>query len=226
MHSSGGSSNHQRTGLYSSNMAPCGKRARLDSGHRTSRELEQLAEEQAQEGHLAYDDTGPTHKRGPNQQTDDGTVEPPGERGRHDAPGQGDENVCHGRDARPDDLPGGPNDRSPDNIVPRLEAPRTPVDFDKCLGHTISEDGHISADVREGQHSPLTEPLSVDRETRLCLGLFLAIIDEPEHEVIYNNMCVAVRDYSADTVTLLYGQTKRKTAELTGVVPVMTVPTN
>ncbi|KAH9036917.1 hypothetical protein EDB84DRAFT_1155793 [Lactarius hengduanensis] len=250
LHSGGSSSNHQRlhqrTGLYSSS-APCGKRARLDSGHRTSREPERLAEEQAQEGHYAYD-TGPTQKRGPNQQTDDGTVEPlggepradscttshpsqhmtpegdwgasPPERGHHDASGQGDENVRHGRD----DLPGGPNDRSPDNIVPHLEAPRISVDFDKCLGRETSEDDHISADVHEGKQSPLTEPLSVDRETPLCLKLFLATIDEPEHEVVYNNMCAAIRDYSPDTVTLSYGQTKRKIAEL--VVPVMTVPTN
>ncbi|KAH9034855.1 hypothetical protein EDB85DRAFT_963523 [Lactarius pseudohatsudake] len=252
LHSGGSSSNHRRTGLYSSG-APCGKRARLDSGHRTSRKPERLAEEQAQGGHYAYD-TGPTQKRGPNQQADDGTVEPlggepradscttshpsqdmtpegdwgasPPERGHHDASGQGDENVRHGRDARPDDLPGGPNNWSPDNIVPRLEALRISVDFDKCLGRETSEDDHISADVRDGQQSPLTEPLSVDRETRLCLNLFLATIDEPEHEVIYNNVCAAIRDYSPDTVTLSYGQTKRKVAELTGVVPVMTVPTN
>ncbi|KAH8994042.1 hypothetical protein EDB92DRAFT_1815316 [Lactarius akahatsu] len=236
LHSGGSSSNHQRTGLYSSDIAPCGKRARLDSGHRTSREPERLADEQAQEGHYAYD-TGPTQKRGPNQQTDDGAVEPlggepradscttshpsqhmtlegdrgtsPPDRGRHDASRQGDENVCHGRD----DLPGGPNDWSTDNIVPRLEAPRISVDFDKCLGRATSEDDHISADVREGQQSLLTESLSINRESRLCLELFLATIDEPEHELIYNNTCAAIRDYSPDSVTLSYGQTKRKIAE-------------
>ncbi|KAH9056559.1 hypothetical protein EDB87DRAFT_1211042 [Lactarius vividus] len=127
LHSGGCSSKHQRTALYSSSMASSGKRARLDSGHRTSREPERLADEQAQEGHMLTI-LVPTQKRGPNQQTDDGTVEPLGgepwadscttshpsqhmtlegdwgtslpERGRHDASGQGDENVCHERDAQ------------------------------------------------------------------------------------------------------------------------------
>ena len=256
-------------------MAPRGKRARLDSGRRTSGEPEWPAEEQAQEGHHA-DDTGPTQgdeplqdssdqeslaspqmrtpdaeESTPHQQTDARAVEPlaperqgscdepdspfqhttlegnwgtspPPERGCHDPSGQGDEDAYHGRGAQPDDLPGGPNDWSPDNIVPHLEAPRISVDFIKCFGPATSEEDPIPADVRERQWSSLIEPLCVDRDVRLCIKLFLATINEPEPEAAYDTICAAIRCYSPDAQTLSYEQTKRKIAELTGVIPVMT----
>ncbi|KAH9176575.1 hypothetical protein EDB89DRAFT_1902893 [Lactarius sanguifluus] len=132
--------------------------------------------------------------------------EPIDERGCHNASGQGGENVCYG----PEDLPGSPNDWSPDNIVPRLEAPRISVDFTKCLGRATSEDDHISADG--------------------YTLIFLESVNEPDPEATYNSICAALRPRFPDSETLSYEQAKRKIAELTGVIPVMTdmthVPTN
>ena len=61
-----------------------------------------------------------------------------------------------GPDVQPDDHPGGPNDWSPDNIVPHLEALRISVDFIKYLRCATLDDDPIPADIRERLHSPIT----------------------------------------------------------------------
>jgi hypothetical protein len=46
---------------------------------------------------------------------------------------QEDDNAAPGREAQPDDLPGGPNNWNPDDLVPHLDALRVSVDFIKGI---------------------------------------------------------------------------------------------
>ena len=125
-----------------------------------------------------------------------------------------------GPDVQPDDHPGGPNDWSPDNIVPHLEALRISVDFIKYLRCATLDDDPIPADVRERLRSPITEPLNIDNDLRLCLEVFLATTTGSEAS--YRDVCAAFRRHSPGVETLSYEQMKSKIAELTGVIPVMT----
>src|SRR6266702_4697329 len=131
---------------------------------------------------------------------------------------QGDGSAYPGPDAQPDDLPGGPNDWNPDNIVPHLEALHIATNFIDGLSGASLDNDPIPADVRERLRSPFTEPISIDRDLRLSLKLFLGTI--PGSQASYESVCSAVREHTPGTQTLSYDRIKRTITELTGVVPV------
>src|SRR6266404_6238540 len=122
-------------------------------------------------------------------------------------------------DVHPDDSPGDPHNWNPDNIVPHLDALRVSVNLIKGLSCTLDDDP-IPADTRERLHSPLTKPLSVSKDLRLCLDLFLVTINSSC--ATYDSTCSALRHYSDTILLLSYDQMKRTLSELTGVVPILT----
>ncbi len=135
-------------------------------------------------------------------------------------PLEGDGSTSPGRNVHPDDSPGDPHDWNPDDIVPHLDALRVSVDLIKGLSCATLDDDPIPADTREWLRSPLTEPLSVSKDLRLCLDLFLATINSSR--ATYDSTCSALRHYSDSISLLSYDQMKRTLSELTGVVPILT----
>ncbi|SRR6266702_1754389 len=119
---------------------------------------------------------------------------------------QGDGSAYPGTDAQPDNLPGGPNNWNPDNIVPHLEALCIATDFIDGLSGASLDNDPIPADVREHLQSPFTEPISIDRDLRLSLKLFLGTI--PGSQVSYESVCSAVREYTPGGQTLSYNRIK------------------
>jgi hypothetical protein len=132
----------------------------------------------------------------------------------------GDESAYTGRDAQPDDLPGGPNDWNPDDIAPHLDAMHTSVEFIKGIRDTSLDNDSLPIDTRERLHFPISEPLLVSKELCLCLDLYLATTNGSQ--ATYKDVCTSITRFSPDIDLLSYEQFKCKLTELTGVVPIMT----
>ena len=127
------------------------------------------------------------------------------------------------QDVQPDDLPGGPNDWNPDYIIPHMDALRKSVEFIDNLRAATLENDPIPFDVRERLKSPISEPLHIDNVLRYCLDVYLATTGTNGSETSYDDVCKALKRLSPGVSTLLsHDQLKRKIAELTGVVPMMT----
>ena len=126
-------------------------------------------------------------------------------------------------DVQADDLPGGPNDWNPDDIVPHLDALRNSAKFIDGLRAATLDNGPIPFDVRERLRSPIAEPLHIDKVLRYCLDVYLATTGTHGSEATYDDICAALKRLSPDIADILsHDQLKRKIAELTGVVPIMT----
>lgn len=173
------------------------------------------------------------HGPGPNDDNSTGEYQtgPPSDEGDdpHDPDVEPDaEGGLEGRNARrqdmqPDDFPGGPNDWNPDDIIPHMDGLRKSVEFiDKLHSATLDNDP-IPFDVRERLKSPMSEPTHIDNMLCYCLDVYLATSGTHGSEASYDDVCKALKRIAPDIVgTLSHNQLKRKIAELTGVVPVMT----
>lgn len=98
------------------------------------------------------------------------------------------------------------------------------LDFIKGLrGATLANDP-IPNDVCERLQSPIMEPLQIDSVLHYCLDVYLATTGTNGSEASYEEVCAALRHLSPDigNTLLSHDQLKRKIAELTGVVPLMT----
>jgi hypothetical protein len=97
---------------------------------------------------------------------DERTEDPPPERvyspspSPHDPDNEGreldDDDAAPGHEAQPDDLPGGPNDWNPDNLVPHLDALTVSVDFIKGIQRASLDNDPLPDNVRERLQSPST----------------------------------------------------------------------
>ena len=128
-------------------------------------------------------------------------------------------NAYAGQDVQPDDFPGGPNDWNPDDFVPHLDAMRRSVEFIQGLRDANLDNDSLPNDVRERLQSPISEPLLISKELRLCLDLYLATTNGSQAS--YRDVCVAIKRFSPDADLLSHEQFKRKLTELTGIVPIM-----
>ena len=160
--------------------------------------------------------------KAPHHEPGDGNTGPPAQEGSHNADQdakrsrspplddndnqQGDGCAYPGPDAQPDDLPGGPNDWNPDNFVPHLAALCTSRDFIRHLWHASLDNDPIPANIREQLRSPLTEPISIDKDLRLSLRHFLGTITGSQAN--YESVCSASREYNPDMQTLSYNHVK------------------
>jgi hypothetical protein len=133
---------------------------------------------------------------------------------------QEDDDAAPGHEAQPDDLPGGPNDWNPDDLVPHLDTLRVSVDFIKGIEGASLDNDPLPGDVQERLRSPSTTPPLVDTDLQMCLGIFLETTNGSQ--ATYNGVCQFIKQPYPDANTSSYDQMKRKLAELTGVVPVMT----
>ena len=124
-----------------------------------------------------------------------------------------------GRDVQPDDFPGGPNDWNPDDVVPHLDALCRSVEFIQGIRDANLDNDPLPIDVRERLRTPISEPLLVSKELRLCLDLYLATTNGSQ--ATYTDVCTAIKQFSPDAELLSHEQFTRKLTELTGVVPVM-----
>ena len=127
------------------------------------------------------------------------------------------------QDVQPDDLPGGPNDWNPDDIIPHMDALCKSVEFIDNLRAATLENDPIPFDVCERLKSPISEPLHIDNVLRYCLDVYLVTTGTNGSEASYEDVCKALKCLSPGIDTLLlHDQLKQKIAELTGVVPLMT----
>jgi hypothetical protein len=123
-------------------------------------------------------------------------------------------------DVHPDDLPGGPNDWCPDDLVPHLDALRTSVEFIRGISHASLDTDPLPSDVLERLQFPITEPLVIDKYLRLSLDAFLVSINGSQ--ATYDGFCNAIRRFAPDAQPLSYNCMKQTVTDLTGVVSVMT----
>ena len=72
---------------------------------------------------------------------------------------------------------------------------------------------------KKGTQSPISEPLLISKELRLCLDLYLATMNGSQAS--YRDVCVAIKRFSPDANLLSHEQFKHKLTELTGIVPIM-----
>jgi hypothetical protein len=135
-------------------------------------------------------------------------------------PQQGDGSAYTGRDVYPDDLPGGPHNWCPDDLVPHLDALHISMEFIRGLWQASLDNNPISADVRECLRSPISELVSIDKDLRLSIDGFLLSINSSH--ATYDSFCTAVRRFSPDAEPLSNNHLKQMLADLTGVVSVMT----
>ena len=125
-----------------------------------------------------------------------------------------------GPEAHPDDVPGGLYDWSPDDIVPRLESLRVSVEFIKGLEGASLDNNPVPDEVREWLRSPPTTFPHINDDLRMCLGIFLETVNGSQAS--YDGVCQFIKQRYPDAQTLTYDQMKRRLAELTGVIPLMT----
>ena len=142
--------------------------------------------------------------------------EPPGE----EVNPQEDDNPVPGLEVQPDDLPGGPNDWNPDDLVPHLEALCNSSNFVDCLHMASLDNDAIPPDVRERLRSPPTALPAIDADLCMCIEIFLGTTNGSQS--MYETVCRAIRWRSPEIQTLSYKQMRRKLVDLTGVIPVMT----
>ena len=125
-----------------------------------------------------------------------------------------------GPEAHPDDVPGGLYDWSPDDIVPRLESLRISVEFIKGLEGASLDNDPVPDEVWEQLQSPPTTFPHIDDDLRMCLGIFLETVNGSQAS--YDGVCRFIKQQYPDAQTSTYDQMKRRLAELTGVIPLMT----
>jgi hypothetical protein len=156
-----------------------------------------------------------------NDLDDDGNPQcmPDPEHGNEDGQ-QEDDNAAPGREAQPDNLPGGPNDWNPDDLVPHLDVLRVSVDFIKGIEGASLDNDPLPGNVQERLRSPSTTPPLVDADLQMCLGIFLETTNGSQ--ATYDSVCQFIKQQYPDANTSSYDQMKQKLAKLTGVVPVMT----
>ena len=142
--------------------------------------------------------------------------EPPGE----EVNPQEDDDPVPGLEAQPDDLPGGPNDWNPDDLVPHLDALRNSSNFVDRLRMASLDNDAIPPDIRERLRSPPTALPAIDADLRMCIEIFLGTTNGSQST--YETVCQAIRRRSPEIQTLSYEQMRRKLVDLTGVIPVMT----
>jgi hypothetical protein len=99
---------------------------------------------------------------------------------------QEDDDAAPGREAQPDDLPGGPNDWNPDDLVPHLDALWIAVDFLKGIEGASLDNDPLPGDVWEHLRSPSTTPL-VNADLQMCLGIFLETTNGSQ--ATYDGVC-------------------------------------
>lgn len=129
---------------------------------------------------------------------------------------------AHCPDVQANDLPGGPNDWNPDDIVPHLDALWNSAKFIDGLHAVTLDNSPIPFDVCERLRSPITEPLHIDKVLCYCLDVYLATTGTHGSEATYDDICAALKCLSPNIADiLLHDQLKWKIAELTGVVPIM-----
>ena len=133
---------------------------------------------------------------------------------------QEDNDPVPGLKAQPDDLPGGPNDWNPDDLVPHLDALRNSANFVDRLREASLDNDAIPPDVRERLRSPPTDFPVIDADLRMCIEIFLGTTNGSQDT--YDNVCRAIRRRFPDIHMLSYEQMRRKLVDLTGVIPVMT----
>jgi hypothetical protein len=156
-----------------------------------------------------------------NDLDDDGNPQcmPDPEHGNEDGQ-QEDDDTAPGHEAQPDNLPSGPNNWNPDDLVPHLDALRVLVDFIKGIEGASLNNDPLPGNIWECLWSPSTTPPLIDANLRMCLGIFLETTNGSQ--ATYDSVCQFIKQRYPDANTLSYDQMKRKLAELTGVVPVMT----
>jgi hypothetical protein len=92
-------------------------------------------------------------------------------------PGAGDDDtqqgdgVVWGRIVQPDDVPGGPNDQLPDDLVPHLEALWISTEFINQIRLTSLDNDPIPLDAHERLRSPTMEPPYIDADLRMLKRL-------------------------------------------------------
>jgi hypothetical protein len=67
-----------------------------------------------------------------------------------------DDDAAPGREAQPDNLPGGPNDWNPDDLVPHLDVLKVSVDFIKGIQRASLHNDPLPDNVQECLRSPST----------------------------------------------------------------------
>ena len=167
-------------------------------------------------------DRGTPPPLAPAQDTHDdhGSQQPPdcdrGAEGEKDL----DHEVVPGREAHPDDIPGGQYEWHPDDVVPNVKTLREATEFIKSLERATIDNDPIPDDVRERLRSPSTIPPHIDDDLRMCLGIFMETTNGSQAS--YDGVCRFIKERHPDTQVSSYSQLTRTLPALTGVVSVMT----
>ena len=125
-----------------------------------------------------------------------------------------------GQDVQPDDLPGGPNNWLPDNLVPHLNALSTSTQFINQICLTTLENDPIPPKAHERLQFPIVEAPDINADLQMCIDIFVQTINGSQ--VTYNGICQAIKRRSPEIKTLTYDQMQCKLSDLTRVFPVMT----